>query len=149
MNGPSIQFLTVARLLEIHSRVLHDFGGAGGVRDAGLLDSAVAMPAAMFGGEFLHEGIPAMAAAYLFHICKNHPFADGNKRAALGSAIQFLYLNEFSLTATPDSVEQLTFGVADGSIRKEGVTAFFEQHARPTQPEPPGRQRKRGKPKPS
>src|SRR5207249_5785917 len=89
MTSAPVHFLTVDQVLSIHARVLAEYGGGDGVRDIGLLDSAVAMPAAAFGGQHLHDGIPAMAAAYLFHICKNHAFVDGNKRTGLAAAIQF------------------------------------------------------------
>ncbi len=130
MTHSLIHFLTVDQVLAIHARVLAEYGGGDGVRDAGLLDSAVAMPAASFGGQHLHDGIPTMAAAYLFHICKNHAFVDGNKRAGLGAAIQFLYLNNYMLDASKDAVEHLTLSVADGSIRKDAVIEFFNKHAR-------------------
>jgi death-on-curing protein len=134
MTPSPICFLTVNQVLTIHARVLAEYGGAAGIRDPGLLDSAVAMPAASFGGEHLHDGIPAMAAAYLFHICKNHAFVDGNKRAGLGAAIQFLYLNNYTLDASKDDVEILTLSVADGSVRKEAVIGFFNEHARAVAP---------------
>ena len=79
-------FLTVDHVLTIHRRVIDEFGGDPALRDRGLLESAVMMPAAQFGGGYLHDGIPAMAAGYLFHICKNHSFVDGNKRTALATA---------------------------------------------------------------
>jgi death-on-curing protein len=129
-----IHFLTLDQVLRIHARVLEEYGGGQGLRDRGLLESALGVPAATFGGQFLHDGLPAMAAAYLFHICKNHPFVDGNKRAALASAIQFLYLNGRMLKADKDTVEQLTLGVADGSVTKEAATRFFKKHVRKAPP---------------
>jgi death-on-curing protein len=129
MSGP-IKFLTTDRVLAIHQRVLDEYGGSAGLRDAGLLDSAVAVPASTFGGEYLHNSLPAMAAAYLFHICKNHPFVDGNKRAALAAAVQFLYLNGHFLKAALDDVERLTLGVAEGSVSKDAATAFFKKFVR-------------------
>ena len=97
-SGPF--FLSIQQVLAIHRRVVEEFGGDPGIRDAGLLESAVAMPAAQVAGEFLHEDLFAMAAAYLFHLCKNHPFLDGNKRTALSSALVFLVLNETELDAS-------------------------------------------------
>lgn len=134
MTPSPIHFLTVDQVLAIHARVLAEYGGGDGLRDPGLLDSAVAMPAASFGGQRLHDGIPAMAAAYLFHICKNHAFIDGNKRAGLAAAVQFLYLNNYVLVASKDVVEHLTLSVADGSIRKDAVIDFFNEHARAATP---------------
>ena len=75
-----VVFLSVAEVLRIHRRIIADFGGEDGLRDRGLLESAVAMPHAMFDGAFLHPDLATMAAAYHFHLCANHPFVDGNKR---------------------------------------------------------------------
>ena len=121
-------FLTVDHVLAIHQRVIAEFGGDPGVRDFGLLESAVAMPMAQFGGSFLHDGIPAMAAAYLFHVCRNHPFVDGNKRTAVAASEIFVRLNGMSLSATDIELEQLTIGIADGSASKDAVVAFFKKH---------------------
>lgn len=70
-------FLSLDEILEIHEQPIERYGGSQGLRDAAGLESAVATPQATFGGEFLHPSIPAMAAAYLFHLCQNHPFVDG------------------------------------------------------------------------
>ena len=124
-------FLTVEHVLAIHDRMIREFGGDSSLRDSGLLESAVMMPAAQFGGRFLHNGIPAMAAAFLFHLCKNHPFVDGNKRTALASAEVFVLLNDMRLTATDDELGEITLGVAMGDISKEEVTSFFRDHVKP------------------
>lgn len=124
-------FLTTDHVLAIHRRMIREFGGDPGVRDHGLLQSAVMMPAARFEGGFLHDGIPAMAAAYLFHLCKNHPFVDGNKRTALASAEVFILVNGMRMTVSNEDLEALTLGVADGRVAKEDVVAFFRQHVRP------------------
>lgn len=122
-------FLGLEHVLAIHRRSIAEFGGDPSVRDHGLLESAVAMPAAQFGGEFLHDGMPAMAAAYLFHLCKNHPFVDGNKRTALASAEVFLLLNGMRLDAGNKDLAELTLGVAASRVSKEEATAFFLRHA--------------------
>ena len=88
-----VAFFSTDDLLCIHARMIQEFGGSPGLRDRGLLESACAMPSASFGGQLLHDGLPAMAAAYLFHLCKNHPFVDGNKRVAFGAMEVFLMLN--------------------------------------------------------
>lgn len=121
-------FLTKDQVVLIHQRMIAGFGGDPGIRDDGLLQSAVAMPAARFSGELLHKGIPAMAAAYLFHLCRNHPFVDGNKRTAIVAAEVFVRLNGRSLSATDDELEQITVGVAEGSVSKKEVIAFFRRH---------------------
>lgn len=122
-------FLGVEHVLAIHRRMIREFGGSPRVRDYGLLESAVRMPAAQFGGAFLHQGVPAMAAAYLFHLCQNHPFVDGNKRTALAAAEVFLMLNALRLAAGNRELERLTLGVAAGRISKDEAVAFFREHA--------------------
>jgi death-on-curing protein len=93
VKTPEPLFLSVDDVVGFHADQIRMFGGAEGVRDKGSLESAVAMAQAAFGGQYLHEGIFEMAAAYAFHIAENQPFVDGNKRAALNAAITFLGLN--------------------------------------------------------
>jgi death-on-curing protein len=94
----SPDFLTLEEVLEIHSTQLARFGGAAGVRDVGLLESALSQPQASFGGQYVHEDLFEMASAYLFHVVSNHPFVDGNKRAGLLSALVFLDINGIEIT---------------------------------------------------
>ena len=89
------EFLTLDDVLLIHDEQLGAYGGIHGIRDQGLLESAVMMPQASFGGEYLHKNLFEMAAAYAFHIAENQPFLDGNKRTALVSALVFLDINGF------------------------------------------------------
>ena len=121
-------FLTLDIVHQIHQRMVTEFGGDPGVRDEGLAASAVAMPAQAFGGELLHRDVPSQTAAYLFHICRNHPFVDGNKRTALAAAELFVLLNGHVLKATNEELVELTLGVAEGTLTKEAVTDFFSRH---------------------
>ena len=97
-------FLTLDEVIAIHQDQIQRYGGSGGLRDMGLLQSALAMPRAGFGGEYVHSDLYEMAAAYLFHLATNHPFVDGNKRVA---ADVFLTLDELWLTATEDEYASL------------------------------------------
>ena len=90
-------FLTVSEVLGLHSDQIREFGGAAGIRDQGLLESAVAQASTTYDGEYLHNGLFEMAAAYAFHIAENQPFLDGNKRTGLNAAIVFLGLNGLTL----------------------------------------------------
>ena len=123
-------FLSVAHVIAVHRRMIAEFGGDAEIRDRGLLESAVAMPAAQFGGEFLHEDLAAMAAAYLFHLVKNHPFVDGNKRTALAAAEVFLLVNHLRLDATNSELEKLTMGAAKGGLSKDDVIRFFQERTK-------------------
>ena len=115
--------LTVDIVEEIHAEAIRQFGGLDGVRDRALLESAVAAPQATFGGESVFTSIVEVAAAYLFYICRNHPFLDGNKRAALGACIVFLRLNGRRPAADSAKWERLTLEVANGSLDRSKATA--------------------------
>jgi death on curing protein len=120
-----VVFLSVDVVLKIHRRVIEEFGGNPGLRDRGLLESAIAMPLSTFGGVDLHVGLPEKAAAYHFHLCANHPFMDGNKRVAVAAAEVFLLINRQELSANDNDVEELTLGVAAGRLSKDHVIEFF------------------------
>lgn len=123
-------FLSLGDALEIHRDQIERYGGDLGVRDRGLLESALAMPCAGFGGQYLHEDIHAMAAAYLFHIVKNHPFVDGNKRAGAIAAYVFLRLNGVKLDAPEPAYERLVLAVAEGRADKAEIAGFFRSNSR-------------------
>jgi death-on-curing protein len=124
----SVAFLPVEDVLEVHRRVIEEFGGDLGLRDRGLLESAIAMPRSMFGGQDLHVDIAEKAAAYFFHVCANHPFVDGNKRVAVAAAELFLLINRRELVVEDKHVEDLAMGTADGSMSKAQVVEFFRTH---------------------
>ena len=129
MSGPSIVFLTLQDVLRLHGLAIEDQGGDPRMLNPGLLEAALAMPEQQFGGAYLHPEIPAMAAAYTFHICKNHPFADGKKRAAFAAAAAFLVLNGWTLRASNDEVTDAIMELAAGSTTKEALTEWFARHA--------------------
>ena len=122
-----VAFLSVDDVLLIHARVIEEFGGDSGLRDRGLLESAVAMPQSSFGGNDLHTGLAGKAAAYHFHLCANHSFIDGNKRVAVAASEVFLLINGHELSASDDEIEELTLGVATGKLSKDQVVEFFEK----------------------
>lgn len=121
-------FVKLDQILRLHQRLIEKFGGTTELRDQGLLESAIEMPAAQYGGEYLHKTIPEMAAAYLFHLCRNHPFVDGNKRVALATAEVFLIVNGWQLNATNDQLETVTLNVAASEMEKQELTEFFVAH---------------------
>ena len=111
-------FLTLAQVVEIHADQIRRYGGQDGIRDLGLLDSALAQPEASFAGEWLHRDIDDMAAAYAYHLCQNHPFIDGNKRAALGCALIFLGLNGRVVSDPKELLKDAMYRVASGKMHK-------------------------------
>ena len=125
----SPRFLNVERVLRLHSDLIAHYWGTPGVRDTGLLVSAISQPMAMFGGEFLHADLFEMAAAYLFHIVSNHPFLDGNKRTGAAAAVVFLALNDVELAADEAGLVGITLGVATGATKKAQVAEFFRSLA--------------------
>jgi death on curing protein len=127
-----VTFLTVGEVLALHSDQIHRYGGRPGIRDLTLVEWAVATPAAAFAGQRLHTTISEMAAAYLFHVVRNHPFLDGNKRTGLITVLTFLGLNGQRLEAEPDRLTELVVGVADGRVTKPEVSVFVQRHLRPS-----------------
>jgi len=118
-------------VLAIHAHLIEKFGGSTGLRDEGLLDSALSQPYQTFFGEFLHPTIYEQAAAYLYHLTKNHAFIDGNKRVALAATITFLRMNGYRLGLPKKEAEALVLEVAEGRINKQEVAAIFEIYVLP------------------
>ncbi len=117
-----IYHLTVANVLEIHAEAIGQFGGSAGIREMALLESALAAPQASFGGEPVYTGLIEVAAAYPFFLCRNHPFVDGNKRAALGACIVFLRLNGIEPQTDGQPWEDLALDVAASKIDRDQTT---------------------------
>ncbi len=125
----SFYFLTPGEVIKIHDLLITHTGGAAGIRDKNLLESAVAQPQASAFGKYLHPDIFNMAAAYCFHIIKNHPFIDGNKRTGLLTAMTFLEKNEVILRVDMDHFYELIIGVATSKISKNELASFFESYS--------------------
>ena len=131
MSSPNDCFhLTVEIVQEIHAEDIPRFGGSEGLRDLTLLESAVAAPQASFGGKSPYTDLEEVAGAYLFYLCRNHPFVDGNKRVALGACLVFLRLN--GLKPKPDGPEweELTLGVASSELDREQATKALRKLVR-------------------
>ena len=111
-------FLTLAEVVEIHADQIRRYGGQDGIRDFGLLESALAQPEASFAGEWLHPGLSDMAAAYAYHLCQNHPFIDGNKRTGLACALVFLELNGLSVRDPEGLLKNAMLSIASGHMSK-------------------------------
>jgi death-on-curing protein len=125
----SLLFLTLDEVLVAHEEQIRLFGGSSGIRDSGLLLSAMGNVEATFEGVFLHETVFEMAAAYLHGLCRNHPFVDGNKRTALSAALTFLDTNQIEVHAEENELVDLVISVAEGKTSKAGVAVFLEEHA--------------------
>lgn len=123
-------FLTLGEVLAIHESVIERYGGAFGVRELALLESAIGMPEATFGGQYLHEDIPSMAAAYCFHLVANHPFVDGNKRVGAAAASVFLEMNGWELAADQLEFAGCVLAIASSRADKQAALIFFRRHSR-------------------
>jgi death-on-curing protein len=126
------EFLGLEEILEIHQDQVRRFGGSSGIRDLGLLQSAIAMPMAQFGGQYLHRDLFEMAAAYLFHVVQNHPFIDANKRTGAAAADVFLTLNGVDLQADEREFETMVLSIAEGKTDKVLLAGFLRQHSHAT-----------------
>src|SRR5260221_13961909 len=121
------KFVTVAMVQLTHEDQIQKYGSSLGLREMCFLESAVAMPQAGSGGQYFHTDIFEMAAAYLFHLAKNHPFVDGNKRAAAMAAYAFLGLNGIEVTASDTIFRDLVLAVAEGNATKSAVAELFRK----------------------
>lgn len=119
------QFLQLADVVRIHVDQIERYGGPAGVRDLALLQSAIAMPQTSFAGEWPHRDRYEMAAAYGFHVCRNHPFFDGNKRTALACVLVFLELNGISIHDPEGRLYPTMIDVASGAMDKLGLAQVF------------------------
>lgn len=117
-------------VLAIHSRQLAEHGGADGVRDEGMLDSALGRPRNRFAYEDPTPDIPALAASYAFGIARNHAFVDGNKRTAAVVCETFLALNGLSLDATDVEMYPIFLSLAEGSLEEPELVAWLTAHTR-------------------
>lgn len=130
----AIAFLTLDEVLAIHAHQIRRYGGRPGLRDRALLESALGTPRAAFADQELHPSLVEKAAAYLFHIVKNHPFADGNKRTGLACCLVFLRLNRLRIAATDDELVDLVLRVAGGTRSKADIAVFLSGHGSPDTP---------------
>lgn len=134
MIPPSLarpRFVTTEEALGWHAILIARYGGASGLRDAGLLDSALAQPRQAFGADYTHEFPFGMAAAYAFHIAKNHPCVDGNKRLALFCCGAFLRMNGWDLRPAETEAATQIIALVEGTIDKRGMAEWLKGHSQP------------------
>ncbi len=124
------RFVTIDEALAYQELAIARFGGAPGLRDRGLLESAIAMAQQGFGGEFAHAFPFEMAAAYAFHVAKNHPFVDGNKRAALACCVAFLRMNGWNLASEREDAADRVLDLTEGRLDKAGFALWLSGHCR-------------------
>lgn len=126
-----VKFLNKKQVLTLHKSLIEIYGGSYGIRDEGLLDSALEMPRSGFGDEYFHKTIFDKASAYLFHLVKNHPFIDGNKRIGFGCMDTFLLVNGYRLKEENEKeIYNFVLEIASGnSLTKEQISEFLEKNS--------------------
>jgi len=121
--------LTKYQIIKMHSYLIKSTGGSYGIRDEGLLDSALNEPFQTFDGEDIYKTIQAKAARLCYSLINNHPFFDGNKRIGILTMLVFLDLNGIKIECTDDELVKLGFGLADGSIDYNDVLNWIIDHS--------------------
>ncbi len=124
MNEP--EWLDVNIMLDVHAEQLALFGGPDGMRDLGLLESALARPVNKYA--YCETDLAALAAAYGFGIAKNHPFVDGNKRAAFASIIVFLGLNVIDFVVPPENATAMILSLAAGEVSEQSLARWIRDN---------------------
>ena len=123
-----MRYLSLGEVVRLHQMIIEQSGGAAGIRDLGLLDSALAQPRATFDGQDLHPTVLDKAAALCASLVQNHPFVDGNKRVGHAAMATFLVLNRIDITATTDEQEALVLALASGQRRREDLLVWLSRH---------------------
>jgi death on curing protein len=123
-----MRFLTLIEVLELHRRVIEQSGGAFGIRNIGLLESAIAQPQMTFGGEDLYPSLLEKAGALGFSIIMNHPFVDGNKRTGHAATETFLVLNGMEINTSVDEQERAILAIASGELGREAFVEWLQRN---------------------
>ena len=130
----AIRFIPDEIVPVLHADLIRQYGGVPGIRDRHLLASALAQPKMTAQGKFLHRSIFDKAAAYGFHVCRNHPFVDGNKRVALVLMAIFLDRNGWSLSASEEETYKTMISLAAGTVSKPALSSWLKTHSSKTSP---------------
>jgi death-on-curing protein len=123
-----MRYLALGEVIELHQRLLTQTGGASGIRDLGLLESALAQPKATFGGSDLHPTLVDKAAALGFALVANHAFVDGNKRVGHAAMEVFLLLNGHEIRASVDEQEEVMLKIATGTMDRSALALWLKDH---------------------
>lgn len=123
-----MRYLTLIEVLELHRRIIEQFSGASGIRDLGLLESAIAQPRMTFGGEELYPTLLEKAPAIGFSIIMNHPFVDGNKRTGHAATETFLVLNGMEIKACVEEQERMILAIASGKLGREAFVEWLQRN---------------------
>ncbi len=125
------RYLTPEQVLFLHSRVISETGGAHGIRDLGMLLSALARPQATFEKKELYPDLFTKTASLMDSLVRNHPFMDGNKRTAIAAAGIFLRFNHYKLTVENEEMVRFTLACAQAQLPLDDIVAWFKKYSRP------------------
>ena len=125
----AVHFIPDEIVLTIHTDLLQRYGGAAGLRDQNLLESALAQPKVTIGGKYANKTLFDKAAAYGFHVCMNHPFVDGNKRVAFVLMDVFLQKNGWEIIAQEEETYSMMMSLASGKINKAQLSSWLKEHS--------------------
>ena len=125
-----MSWISRSQIEELHSYLLNEHGGLAGIRDAGLLESAISTPLASFGGKYLYPSIVESAARLGFGLVSNHPFNDGNKRVGVMAMLVVLESNGYAISASNDEVIALGLGLADGTLSYDDTLEWVNRHTK-------------------
>lgn len=124
----NINFIPKKVILYFHEQLIQIYGGSTGIRDEKLLDSAIKQPKSTFDSEYLHDSVFKMASAYGFHLCKNHPFVDGNKRIAFVAMDTFLQNNGYEITASEKETYKIMMKLSSENLSKDELTDWLKEN---------------------
>ena len=125
----AIRFLPEELVTIIHSDLLQRYGGKAGIRDVALLQSPLAQPKVTVGRKFVHKSVFDKAAAYGYHVCRNHPFIDGNKRVAFVLMDLFLQSNGWEIVATEEEAYSMMIELSSGRVSKAELSSWLKNHS--------------------
>ena len=126
----AVKYIPLRLVVSIHANQIRLYGGTAGIRDIGLLESALAQPRVSAGGKLIHKSIFDKASAYGFHLCKNHPFVDGNKRVAFVVMFLFLHKNGWLINTSEEAAYEMMIGVAEGKSSKPKLSNWLKDHSK-------------------
>lgn len=126
-----MRYLSVENIIQIHFEVIEEIGGSHGLRDLGLLESAVARPRAAFGRKDLYPNLFLKGAALVHSLLLNHPFIDGNKRTAVLALMEFFLLNGKEISATQKEVVEFALWIENKKPEIEEIASWIKKHSQP------------------
>ena len=124
-----VRFIPPEIIPIVHADLIKRYGGMLGIRDTNLLDSALAQAKITVGGKFVHSSLYDKAAAYGFHLCRNHPFVDGNKRVAFVVMDLFLQKNGWEIKSSEEEAYSMMMQLADGKMTKPQLSKWVKEHS--------------------